>query len=89
MSPFRFAVPAAQTAQSFSFLGVIFPDKVFNSTVITLTDLRNGPVAVDDVILGAAPPLPEPTPWVMLSLAALLRVLWLATRSPNSTRLTR
>jgi hypothetical protein len=58
---FHFDSPANENAQSFSFVGVIYPDTVFNSTVIYMSELLASPIALDEVILGAAPPLPEPS----------------------------
>jgi hypothetical protein len=60
-------VPTAEPG-SFSFLGVIQTDHALDTTTIRLDGLfdRN-PVAVDDIILGTAPPLPE-APSILLLL---------------------
>jgi hypothetical protein len=62
---FHFDAPAAGS-QSFSFVGVIYPDAIFNVTFLRMSDLLTNPVAVDEVILGTAVPLPENSSLLLL-----------------------
>ena len=64
--------------KSFSFLGVIDPKEFMFVTTLRLSDLTRGPVAVDDVILGTAVPLPEPSSMILLLAGGLLT--WITLR---------
>jgi hypothetical protein len=65
---FNASAPVMEATGEFSFVGVISPDQPIQLSLISMQELliNPAPVAVDDIILGQTPPIPEPSPLTLI-----------------------
>jgi hypothetical protein len=90
-TPFHFGAQPTTGPNDFSFIGVIYPTQVFSTTTIRMDGTHasppNGPpssdsVVADDLILGLAPPLPEPNSIFLMLFGGL--VTWITLRNTTT-----